>query len=145
MKMHIKLRVLILPSASKVCPTTLIYVVWLIKRQSSFVNLKLFTHLTLYFTQADAGLTTVRQHGGVKKIESIPLSELNPYVLSSLPRLDTLQRRHTLVELYSLGVHDIVLYFHSYSNSFFYLIPKICSINMFQFMSFCVGVLNLAV
>ncbi|CAN6863761.1 unnamed protein product, partial [Brassica oleracea] len=50
--------------------------------------------------KADAGLTTVRQHGG------------------------------------SLGVHDIVLYFHSYSNSFFYLIPKICSINMFQFMSF---------
>lgn len=65
MKIHIKLRVLILPSASK----------------------------------ADAGLTTVRQHGGVKKIESIPLSELNPYVLSSLPRLDTLQRRHTMVEL----------------------------------------------
>ncbi|KAL0747354.1 hypothetical protein Bca101_029356 [Brassica carinata] len=49
--------------------------------------------------KADAGLTTVRQHGGVKKIESIPLSELNPYVLSSLPRLDTLQRRHTMVEL----------------------------------------------
>ncbi|CAN6938800.1 hypothetical protein Bca4012_102149 [Brassica carinata] len=49
--------------------------------------------------KADAGLTTVRQHGGVKKIESIPLSELNPYVLSSLPRLDTQQRRHTMVEL----------------------------------------------
>ncbi|CAF2231468.1 unnamed protein product [Brassica napus] len=47
--------------------------------------------------KANAGLTTVRQHG---------------------------------------GVHDIVLYFHSYSNPFFYLIPKICSINMFQFMSF---------
>ncbi|CAN7037514.1 unnamed protein product [Brassica rapa subsp. trilocularis] len=47
--------------------------------------------------KADAGLTTVRQHG---------------------------------------GVHGIVLYFHSYSNPFFYLIPKICSINMFQFMSF---------
>lgn len=65
MKIHIKLRVLILPSVSK----------------------------------ADTGLTTVRQHGGVKKIESIPLSELNPYVLSSLPRLYTLQRRHTMVEL----------------------------------------------
>ncbi|CAG7892611.1 unnamed protein product, partial [Brassica rapa] len=49
--------------------------------------------------KADTGLTTVRQHGGVKKIESIPLSELNPYVLSSLPRLYTLQRRHTMVEL----------------------------------------------
>ncbi|KAL0644628.1 hypothetical protein Bca4012_042918 [Brassica carinata] len=34
------------------------------------------------------------------------------------------------------GVHDIVLYFHSYSNPFFFFIPKICSINMFQFMSF---------
>ncbi|KAL0788042.1 hypothetical protein Bca101_004288 [Brassica carinata] len=49
--------------------------------------------------KADAGLTTVRQHGGVKKIKSIPLSEMNPYVLSSLARLDTLQRRHTMVEL----------------------------------------------
>lgn len=70
---------------------------WELKRPTMKIHIKL-GYMTTMRLEGWYRLTTVRQHGGVKKIESIPLSELRCTEFTLHSRLDTLQRRHTMAE-----------------------------------------------